>query len=70
MNLGPRDEITLYLRRGGQAVRLGGDVSAERLRRFDAVWTALGPEVRRARAIFLDHEIRTDRVIVRMGTSE
>lgn len=70
VNLGPRDEITLYLRQGGLAVRLGNQASPERLSRFDAVWTALGPEVRRARAIFLDHEIRTDRVVVRMGSSE
>jgi cell division protein FtsQ len=70
VNLGARDEVTLYLRQAGIAVRLGTDPSDDRLRRFDAVWAALGPEVRRARAIFLDQEVRTDRVVVRMGSNE
>ena len=70
INLGPRDEITLHLRQDGLAVRLGPEPSTERLRRFDAVWASLGPEVRRVRAMFLDHEVRTDRVIVRMSSNE
>jgi cell division septal protein FtsQ len=69
VNLGPRGEVTLYLRRGGVAVRLGSDASDERLGRFDAVWAALGPEVSRARVMFLDNEIRADRVTVRMASN-
>jgi cell division protein FtsQ len=70
INLGSRDEITLHLRQDGLAVHLGPEPSAERLGRFDAVWASLGPEVRRVRAVFLDNEVRTDRVIVRMSSNE
>jgi len=70
VHLGVRDELTLYLRRGGVAVKLGSEPSDERLSRFDAVWAALGPETSRARVVFLDDEIRADRVTVRMGSNE
>jgi cell division septal protein FtsQ len=70
VRVGLRDQITFYLRSGGEAVRLGNDLSEERLARFDSVWTALGPETRRARVVFLDNEVRADRVTVRMGGSE
>lgn len=60
--------ITLYVRRGGVAVRMGDEVSPDRLSKLDAVWAALGPDARRARVLFLDNETRTDRVTVRMGS--
>lgn len=68
VNVGPRDSITLYLRRNGVALRFGSEVNSERLKKLDAVWAALGPETRRVRVVFLDNEMRTDRVTVRMGS--
>jgi len=67
IHIGKRGEVTLHLQRGGLAVRMGEELTDERLAKLDAVWTALGPEVRRARAIFLDNVARKDRVTVRMG---
>jgi cell division septal protein FtsQ len=67
VHIGKRDEISLYLQRGGVALRMGDEVTDERLRKMDAVWAALGPEMRRARAVFLDNVARKDRVTVRMG---
>lgn len=55
------------------AVRLGaaeGDELALRLARFDAAWTALGPDERaRARAIHVDNDTRTDLVTVSFRTN-
>jgi cell division protein FtsQ len=70
VQVGARDEVTLYLRNGGAAIRLGADPSAARLVQFDRVWAALGPDARRARVMFLDNEVRADRVTVRLGASE
>ena len=50
-------------------MRLGNDPSDKRLGRFDVVWAALGPETARTRVVFLDNEIRADRVTVRMGSN-
>jgi cell division protein FtsQ len=60
-------EMTLYLRRGGVAVRVGAELTDQRMAKMDAVWAALGPEARRARVLFLDNVARKDRVTVRMG---
>ena len=68
VNIGQRGDITLFLRRNGVALRFGDEVSLQRLTRLDAVWAALGPETRRVRVVFLDNEVRTDRVTVRMGS--
>lgn len=67
LHLGERGEVTMVMERGGVAVRMGTDVTDERLQRLDAVWAALGPEVGRARILFLDNETRKDRATVRMG---
>lgn len=67
IHVGDDDEITLFLRRGGTALRFGQRMSAERLHKLDAVWAALGPDTRRARAVYLDHEQRTERVVVRLA---
>jgi cell division protein FtsQ len=66
INIGEREEITFYLRHG-QAVRLGTKITDEKLQKFDTVWTALGTDASRTRLVFLDHEVRSDRVIVRMN---
>ncbi len=70
VNVGEQGRLTLYLRQGGVAVRMGRDVSDGRLQRFDRVWAALGPDAQRARVLFLDNEIRADRVTVRMRSSK
>jgi cell division protein FtsQ len=69
VNVGERDQVTLHLRQGGIAVRLGAGGVA-RLKRFDRVWAALGPDTQRVRVVYLDNEIRADRVTVRLGASE
>ena len=68
VHLGERGELSLYLQRGGVAVRVGMELTKERLAKMDAVWAALGPEARQARVLFLDNVARTDRVTVRMGS--
>ncbi len=68
VNVGPRGAISLYLRRNGVALRFGAEVTVNRLKKLDAVWAALGPETKRVRVVFLDNEMRKDRVTVRMGT--
>jgi len=67
VHLGAGGEMTLYLRRGGVAVRVGTELTEERMEKMDAVWAALGPDVRRARVLYLDNVARKDRVTVRMG---
>lgn len=70
VNVGEREQVTLYLRHG-VAVRLGAaGADPTRLKRFDRVWAALGPDTQRVRVVYLDNEIRTDRVTVRFGTTE
>jgi len=70
VNVGDRDQVTLFLRQGGIALRLGSGVGETRLKRFDRVWAALGPDTQRVRVVYLDNEIRADRVTVRFGTTE
>jgi cell division protein FtsQ len=70
INLGELDEITFYLRRGGVALHFGKGLSNQRLSRLDAVWAALGTQRNETRAVFLDSEQRTNRVIVRLGRQE
>lgn len=70
VHLGQLDEITFYLRRGGVALHFGRALSNQRLARLDAVWSALGSQQKEARAVFLDSEHRTNRVIVRLGRRE
>jgi len=48
-------------------VRVGTELTEERMEKMDAVWAALGPDVRRARVLYLDNVARKDRVTVRMG---
>jgi len=67
VHIGKLGEITLHLKKGGLAIRMGDGITDERLKKMDAVWAALGPEVRRVRAIFLDNVARRERVTVRMG---
>ena len=68
VHVSQRGQITLHLRQGGVAIRLGSELSQQRLAKLDAVCAALGPEARRARVVFLDNEARKDRVTVRMGS--
>ena len=70
ISIGESGAITLFMRRGGVAVRMGAEVTSDRLDQLDAVWAALGPDVRRARVLFLNNEARADRVTVRMGRYE
>lgn len=68
VHVNDREEVTLILRRGGMALRMGRELTDERLSKMDAVWAALGPEVEYARVLFLDNEARADRVVARMGS--
>jgi cell division septal protein FtsQ len=70
VNVSPKGLI-LYTAEGTVALRLGrvrqSDMS-ERLRRFDAAWSALSAEERAsARVIYLDSNTRTDRVTARLA---
>ncbi|MBW2732916.1 MAG: FtsQ-type POTRA domain-containing protein [Deltaproteobacteria bacterium] len=67
VHVGGRGEVTFFLRKSGTALRFGRMLSGDRLRQLDAVWAALGPKSKRARALYLDHEVRANRVIVRMN---
>ncbi len=69
VRVSPRGEVTLYLARGGMALRLGRQVNEKNLGRFDAVWASLGPEARRARVFYLGSQASADRVSVRMGVN-
>lgn len=69
LNLGPDGEVTLFLRSGGAALRFGQRFDRSQLERLDAVVAALGSELRRARAVYLDHEVRRERVVVRMRSN-
>jgi cell division protein FtsQ len=62
--------VTLYLS-DGVGVRLGAvdDSLPERLRRFDAVWSALESSGERARFIHLDNRARPDRITVKLKTA-
>jgi cell division protein FtsQ len=68
IHMGGNGEVTLFLRQGGTAIRFGSQLSLQRLRKLDAIWAALGPDVRRARAVYLDHETDANRVVVRMAS--
>jgi cell division protein FtsQ len=63
--------VTAYTR-SGVGVRLGrpqdnnGDALADRLQRFDAVWSALASTGERPRVIYLDNRARPDRVTVKL----
>lgn len=67
VHVGARGEVTFFLRKSGTALRFGRMLSRDRLRQLDAVWAALGSKSKRARALYLDHEVRANRVIVRMN---
>ena len=67
LHLGRDGELTFFLRKSGTALRFGKTLSPDRLAQLDAVWSALGPAKARAQALFLDHEVRTNRVVVRMS---
>lgn len=64
---------TIFTYDDAVAVRLGaaeGDELVARLARFDAAWSALGPDERaRARAIHVDNDTRTDLVTVSFRTN-
>jgi hypothetical protein len=47
---------------------MGNEITDERLKKLDAVWTALGPDSSGARVVYLDNEARTNRVTVRMNS--
>jgi cell division protein FtsQ len=68
VHVGDPEAVTLFLREGGAAIRLGRKLTEHKLRQLDSVLAALGPEARRARAVYLDHEKSTDRVVVRMAS--
>jgi len=67
VHVGEHGELTLHLKQGGGAVRVGDEMTNGQLKQMDAVWAALGPEIHRARVVFLDNVARPDRVTVRMG---
>jgi cell division protein FtsQ len=67
VHLGRGDAVTFFLRRSGTALRFGTRFDEGRLRQLDAIWAALGASAVRARALYFDHEVRGDRVVVRMA---
>ena len=69
INIGEGDSITLFLRRGGTALRFGAEVNDRKLQKLDTVWAALGPDARRLRVVHLDGTKRHDRVTVRLSTN-
>lgn len=68
VHLGQGGEVTLYLRKGGVALRLPLEVDDLRLARLDAVWAALGPQTSRVKTIYLDNAVRPERLTVRMSS--
>ncbi len=60
---------TLYTIKGGVGVRVGrvDETLAARLRRFDAVWSALAAANEKPRLIYLDNRARPDRVTVKLA---
>jgi len=68
VRISPQGEVTLFLKRGGTALRLGKRITEERLNKLDAVWAALGSQASKARVLFLNNRSRMDRVTVRMGS--
>ena len=70
VNVGEQGQVTLYMRRGGAALRFGKVMNKNRLSKLDAVLAALGPKARRVRVVYLDNEARQDRVTVRMNQSD
>ncbi len=67
VSVGRKGAVTLYLRRGGAALRFGRVVNENRLSKLDSVLAALGPRAKRVRVVYLDNEARMDRVTVRMN---
>lgn len=68
VHVGKDGAVSLFLRRGGTAIKLGNEATAAKLERLDAVLAALGPDLQRARAVYLDHEKSKERVVVRMAS--
>ncbi len=67
VNVSELNEVTLYMRRGGVALRFGKLINKDRLEKLDSVLAALGPKARRVRVVYLDNQARQDRVTVRMN---
>ncbi len=67
VHIGAGDEVTFFLRKSGTALRFGTRLSERRLAQLDAIWAALGADSGRARALYFDHEVRGDQVVVRMA---
>jgi len=59
--------VTLYTVEGGVGVRLGAGDVEPRMKRFDAVWSALQSSGEKARLIYLDNLARPDRVTVKLA---
>jgi cell division protein FtsQ len=70
VNIGSRQEITLFLRDRGVALRFGPHFDAKRLHKLDAAKAALGGDASRARVFYLDNEVHPERVIVRLSQDE
>ena len=68
VNVNDLGEVTLYMRRGGVALRFGKVINKDRLEKLDSVLAALGPKARRVRVVYLDNQARQDRVTVRMNS--
>lgn len=70
LHLDEQGEVTLFLRRGGTALRVGTGLDDAQLARLDRVWRALGADAQRAQTVFLDHRQRPGRVVVRMRQAD
>lgn len=70
INIGQSDEITFFLKTNKVEFHFGSEITDDRLAKLDAVWTALGPRINSAQALFFDNEMRTNRVVVRMSKDE
>ncbi len=70
VHITPAGDVTLFLERGGAAIRLGRTVRKQQLLKLDQVLAALGPEAEKARIYYLDNEAHTERVTVRMNTAQ
>jgi len=69
VHLGAQDELTFFLRKGGAALRFGRRFGDERLQKLDVIWASLGKKRQSLRAVYLDNEVRPERVVVRVGAS-
>jgi cell division protein FtsQ len=59
--------LTVYTVEGSLGIRLGEGELEARLKRFDAVWSALQASGEKARLIYLDNRARPDRVTVKLA---